>query len=440
MSFVKIKSLINRQLQGESGGVFRGMITLAMGAGLARIVGIASIPILTRLYSPDDYGVLAVYTSIVTVLVPILTFRYVTAIPLPKTDAMAFNLFVLCAKLIVLGTVLIALTLGLFGHTVLGWFSMEELAPYWWLIVIGVMGTASYELLSMWATRKKDYKVIAKTQFSQSLLGNLIKIGLGILAVKPLGLVFGQIVAQSGGIGSYIKNAIKDFRALRLGLINKKQWLLASYYQDFPKYRLPSQILMLLSVQAPVLMMAALHGKAETGQLGLAIMALSLPVSLVGGAMGRAYYAEVAAIGKSDFKKIWRLTVTVQKNLFAVGLPAAVLLMLLAEPAFAFFFGGEWVKAGLYASYFSIFTLLQFTSNPLVQVLNVVGSQFVFLMINVVRSVGYVFVYFIAQDFSLASNEFVILLASYLTVYYLIMTFLILLMVKQAAQGATNAR
>lgn len=136
------------------------MITLAMGAGLARIVGIASIPILTRLYSPDDYGVLAVYTSIVTVLVPILTFRYVTAIPLPKTDAMAFNLFVLCAKLIALGTLLIALTLGLFGHTVLGWFSMEELAPYWWLIAIGVMGTASYELFSMWATRKKDYKVI----------------------------------------------------------------------------------------------------------------------------------------------------------------------------------------------------------------------------------------------------------------------------------------
>lgn len=438
----KIKNLAHRQLQGEAGGVFRGMITLAMGAGLARILGIASIPILTRLYSPDDYGVLAVYTSIVAVLVPILTFRYVTAIPLPKTDAMAFNLFVLCAKLIAFGTLLIALALGLFGHTVLGWFSMEELAPYWWLIAIGVMGTATYELFSMWATRKKDYKVIAKTQFGQSLLGNVIKIGLGLLAIKPLGLVFGQIVAQSGGIGSYIKNAIKDFKSSWPSLSNKKQKLLASYYQDFPKYRLPSQFLMVLSAQAPVLMMASLYGKTQTGQLGLAMMALSLPVGLIGGAMGRAYYAEVAAIGKSDFQKIWRLTLTVQRNLFIVGLPAAIFLMLWAKPIFAFFFGTEWETAGLYASYFSIFTLLQFTSNPLVQVLNVVGSQVVFLLINIARTIGYIFIYYIANYLRLDDDGFVMLLASYLSLYYLVMTLLILLMVKQAAaqsKGNNNA-
>src|SRR5690554_3947217 len=378
----KIKNLAHRQLQGEAGGVFRGMITLAMGAGLARIVGIASIPILTRLYSPDDYGVLAVYTSIVTILVPILTFRYVTAIPLPKTDAMAFNLFVLCAKLIALGTLLIALTLGLFGHTVLGWFSMEELAPYWWLIAIGVMGTASYELFSMWATRKKDYKVIAKTQFSQSLLGNLVKIGLGIIALKPLGLVFGQIVAQSGGIGSFLKSAQKDFKKLYPLVSNKKQKLLASYYQDFPKYRLPSQFLMVLSVQAPVLMMAALYNKDITGQLSLAIMALSLPVGLIGGAMGRSYYAEIASIGKSDFNKIWRITLDVQKKLFAIGFPATLFLIAFAKPLFIFVFGAQWEVAGIYATYFAFFTLLQFTSNPLVQVLNVVGSQIVFLIIN----------------------------------------------------------
>src|SRR5690554_1775236 len=371
----KIKNLARRQLQGKSSGVFRGMITLTMGAGLARIVGIASIPILTRLYSPEDYGVLAVYTSIVAVLVPILTFRYVTAIPLPKTDAMAFNLFVLCAKLIALGTLLIALTLGLFGHTVLGWFSMEELAPYWWLIAIGVMGTASYELFSMWATRKKDYKVIAKTQFSQSLLGNLVKIGLGIIALKPLGLVFGQIVAQSGGIGSFLKSAQKDFKKLYPLVSNKKQKLLASYYQDFPKYRLPSQFLMVLSVQAPVLMMAALYNKDVTGQLSLAMMALTLPVSLIGNGISKAYYAEIAEIGKYQIEKIKKITFLIQKRLFFIGVPAAFLAYWKAEEFFVFVFGKDWVLAGKYAEILSPFVLLQFTSTPLVQVMNIVGSQ-----------------------------------------------------------------
>lgn len=422
---VKFKRLLNRQLQGESGNVFRGMLTLVMGAGLARIVGLASIPILMRLYSPEDYGVLAIYTSIVAVLVPILTLRYVTAIPLPKTDAMAFNLFVLCAKLIALGTLLIALTLGLFGHTVLGWFSMEELAPYWWLIAIGVMGTASYELFSMWATRKKDYKVIAKTQFSQSLLGNLVKVGLGIIALKPLGLVFGQIIAQSGGIGSFLKSALKDFKKLYPLVSNKKQKLLASYYQDFPKYRLPSQFLMVLSVQAPVLMMAALYDKEVTGQLSLAMMALSLPVGLIGGAMAKAYYAEIASLGKNNIDKIARLTFTIQKKLFVIGIPLAILVYLLSEMAFVMAFGEAWAKAGMFASMLAPFVLFQFTSSPLMEVINILGTQIVYLILHSLRIIGLIALYLYAYYFQLQEGNFVVVVSAYLSLFYLLASVLV---------------
>lgn len=432
MFIKKIKGYFNRQLSSESGNVFRGMLTLIMGSGLARIVGLASIPILTRLYSPEDYGVLAIYTSIVAVLVPILTLRYVTAIPLPKTDAMAFNLFMLCAKLILVGTLLISLVLGFFGETVLGWFSMQEFAHLWWLIAIGVMGTATYELFSLWATRKKDYKIIAKTQFTQSLTGNAVKIGLGLLSLKPLGLVIGQLVAQSGGVGGLFKNAYKDFKKLYPSLSIKKQKFVAKYYQEFPWFRLPSQFLMVLSAQAPILMMSTFYDKESTGQLGLAIMALSLPVGLIGGAMGKAYYAEIASIGKTDPEKIWQVTVNIQKKLFIVGLPAAVFLLFFAKPLFGFVFGGEWHTAGYYASILAFYTLLQFTSNPLVQVLNVVGSQFLFLLINVIRIIGYFFIYLLGFKVISDPSDFVIILSSYLTIYYLIMTFLIIIIVYKA--------
>jgi len=351
---------------------------------------------------------------------------------LPKTDAMAFNLFMLCAKLILVGTLLISLVLGFFGETVLGWFSMQEFAHLWWLIAIGVMGTATYELFSLWATRKKNYKVIAKTQFTQSLTGNAVKIGLGLLLLKPLGLIIGQLIAQSGGVGSLFKNAYKDFKKLYPSLSNKKQKFVAKYYQEFPWFRLPSQFLMVLSVQAPILMMLTLYDKESTGQLGLAIMALSLPVGLIGGAMGKAYYAEIASIGKTDPEKIWQVTVNVQKKLFIVGLPTAVFLLFFAKPLFGFVFGGEWHTAGYYASILAFYTLLQFTSNPLVQVLNVVGSQFLFLLINVIRIIGYFFIYLLGFKVISDPSDFVIILSSYLTIYYLIMTFLIIIIVYKA--------
>lgn len=404
----KIKNLAHRQLQGESGNVFRGMLTLIMGSGLARIVGLASIPILTRLYSPEDYGVLAIYTSIVAVLVPILTLRYVTAIPLPKTDAMAFNLFMLCAKLILVGTLLISLVLGFFGETVLGWFSMQEFAYLWWLIAIGVMGTATYELFSLWATRKKDYKVIAKTQFTQSLTGNVVKIGLGLLSLKPLGLVIGQLIAQSGGVGSLFKNAYKDFKKLYPSLSNKKQKFVAKYYQEFPWFRLPSQFLMVLSTQAPVVMMAALFATGPVGQFGLAKMALLMPSSLIGQAISKAYYAEVAAIGRRDYKKIKRLTWDVQKKLMLLGGPPMVVLAILAPWLFTFVFGEEWQTAGEYARVLAPYILLMLVSTPLVQVLNVVGSQFVFLMINISRVAGLLVLFILVKYFNLNAYEFVI--------------------------------
>src|SRR5690606_24586213 len=159
-------------------------------------------------------GVPAVDTSLVAVLVPVLTVRDVTGIPLPRTDAMAFSLLVWCATLFVFWTALMSIALAVCGRTSRSWFSMEELASYWWLIAIGVFGTDSYELFSMWATRKKSYKIIAKTQFSQSLLGNMVKIGLGLFSVKTLGLIVGQVIAQSGGIGGYLKGILKDFKDL----------------------------------------------------------------------------------------------------------------------------------------------------------------------------------------------------------------------------------
>src|SRR5690625_2842228 len=141
-----LKGKFQNLFSGESANVFRGMLTLFMGAGLARIIGIASIPILTRIYSPEYFGVLALYSSFISILAPTLTLRYVQAIPLPKTDVMAFHLFLLSSTLIFFGSLFTTLILIIFGKKILGWFNMETLMPWRWMIVIGAAGTATYEL------------------------------------------------------------------------------------------------------------------------------------------------------------------------------------------------------------------------------------------------------------------------------------------------------
>ncbi|WP_045368124.1 lipopolysaccharide biosynthesis protein [Vibrio campbellii] len=415
----------------EVASVFKGMFTLAKGAVFARIIGLVSIPVLTRIYSPEDYGVLALYTSLVAILAPILTLRYVQAIPLPKTDTIAINLFSVCLFLILVSSLSIAVLLFFFNEVILSWFDMGTLAPWWPIIVLGAAGTALYELFSLWATRKKQYKVIARTQISQSLFGNLAKISLGLLSLKPAGLLIGQFIAQSGGVGSFIKQSLPDFVSLRSNITRRRSAFISRYYHDFPLYRLPSQILMSISLQAPTLMMAALFSKESTGQLSLAMVALNLPITLIVRAVSKAYYAEISSIGKNHIDRIRSITFAVQKKLFLIGLPLTILTMLLAEHVFVIVFGSEWLKAGEMAAILAPFMLLQFTSLPLIEAINVVGSQLHFLILSIVRVLGLSIMFIGSVYFHVHESTFLIMLSAYLTLFYLFTSVFVILSMRK---------
>jgi O-antigen/teichoic acid export membrane protein len=248
------RRLRNRFFGGEAGHVFRGMATLAMGTGTARLVGLACIPLLTRIYTPSDYGVLAIFSSLVSVVAPILGLRYALAIPLPRTDGMAMNLMALSSVLLLVTGIVAILLLWLFGPIILTWISMEVLIPWRWLVVLGAMATALYETLSMWATRQRAYSVIARTQVTQSVLGEGVKLALGLLAFKPFGLLLGQIVSQSSGASAFLVQFRHVYKKNRVRIRYKRMAFLLHYYRSFPQYRLPSVVLLSLSVQAPLIL------------------------------------------------------------------------------------------------------------------------------------------------------------------------------------------
>lgn len=422
----RMSSLFARLFGGPASAVFRGMGTLALGTGAARVIGVASIPVLTRIYRPEDYGVLSIFTALVAMIVPVLTLRYGVAIPLPRQDGMAMNLMALSAALMLGMTLMVSLLLGIFGPVLLGQVLMEVLAPYWWLIALGILGTGSYELLSLWATRRRAYRIIAQTQVTQSALSVVIKVGLGLLAFKPMGLLIGQVVAQSGGIGSFITRFWVDFRRIAGMISLRRMGFVARYYRGFPIYRLPSQFLLVFSMQAPFLFTATLYGAETTGQLGLAMMALALPINLLGQSVGNAYYAEISQLSRKAPKKILEITKSVQKRLFMMGIPPTLVIMIFGPDLFRLAFGEIWSVAGLFASVLSIYLLLQFTSAPLIQVLNVFNKQRLFLAINVARSIMLILMFSVFQIADFPATQFIIAYSGMMTFFYLWISYLII--------------
>jgi len=385
MKFPRIRE---RLFGGESGKVFRGMATLALGTGSARVIGLASIPLLTRIYSPKDYGLLSVFAALVAIISPILSGRYVLAITLPRRDAAALNLLALSLLLSIGTCISVGFAFWLFSPIILEWLSMQALLPWWWLVVLAAFAAATYESLSMWATRSRAYSVIAKTQVTQAVLGETTKLVLGLLSLKPLGLLLGQLVSQCAGTGTLLRHFQADFRKGRRHLKRKRMLFLARYYRGFPLYRLPAVVVLALSVQAPLLLTAALFDPETTGQLGMALMALALPVGILADNMGRAYFAEISRIGKRDPKSVRRLTRATIRRAFIISLPPAAVLLLAGKELFSFAFGPRWEAAGLFASILSVYMLAQFMQRATAAYLmSLYDGQKELLILNIQRLV-----------------------------------------------------
>lgn len=412
-----------------SGGVFRGMATLAQGTGGAQLIAVAAVPILTRLYSPEDFGVLAVFVAIVSIFAPVVTLRYVLALPLFRHDGMAMNLLILSLGLMLGLSALLGFALWTWGAPLFALFSANLLAPWWWLIVFGVLGTAAYDMFAMWGTRQRAYRLIAQTSLTQSAAGATIKIVLGLLSLQPLGLLIGHVMAQAAGFGRLLTGFRNELRAnlhyVRLSRIRIVAWR----HRGFPIWRLPSQFLMAFSMQAPLLFVSALYDGGTAGQFALAMTAIALPMNLVGRATSQAYYGEAAAVHR-DPEKLWHMSLSVQLRLALFAVPSTAMLFFAAEPLFALVFGDEWRQAGRFTSILAIFLLLQFTSAPLVQALNIFDKQGFFLFVNLFRVAGLITIYGVALNEAWVPENFVWAISAFLSIFYAGMSVYILLIIR----------
>lgn len=433
LTFIKQKLFNSSNKQSHEGAIFRNMMKLITGDGIARVIGLATVPIITRLYLPEHMGVLSVFTSLVALMAPFGTFRYSLAIPLPKNDGSAFNISVLSFVLLSITTLFLFFIFMFFGKGILIFFSMDQITFYWWLVPIAFAGTGLYELLSSWAIRKKEFNPLAKTKVWQKIIGDVFKVLFGFIGIRPLGLLIGYIFNQAGGIIRLFKDFKKYFTDNIRHISRKRIIFFSKRYSDFPKYRIPSQFLLNLSAKAPLLYFAWHFGADTTGQIGLATMMISLPISLIGYTTGKAYYAEIATIGKGMPEKIFKITKNVVRKLFLFSTIPFLVILFLGPLIFEIVFGIKWHEAGIFASILSPYLLTQFIYSPISEgILSVFEKQSMVLLIEISRVLMTFFVFFISFSMKWTPNYTLILYSIGLSLHYFFATYLVFWIIKRA--------
>ncbi len=348
-----------RRLRPSSGFV-RSVSVLASGTAAAQVIVVLASPLLTRLYTPDDFGVLAVFTAVLGLLSVVASLRYQLAIPLPDSEDDALAVAAL-GLLIVLGMALSsALVVALMGERIAFWFNTPALAPYVWLVPVGLFLTGVYQVLKYWAIRAEAYPLIARTRLTQAtgMVGvQILGHGLG-----PVALLLGRVVGQSAGILSLTRSAFAP-RLRRVALLRPAQLgAVGRHFRKFPLLSTWTGLSSSAGVNLPPLLIAMLLGAAPAGIYALTHRVLSQPMTVIGKAVGDVFYRR--AVGAYAQGDLGRTVETVYATLVALCLPPAVTVFLVAPTAFEWIFGADWAVAGEVARWMMPWLFCQLVVGP----------------------------------------------------------------------------
>lgn len=361
----------------------RAVGMLAGSAVLGHGLTAAVLPVLSRIYSPGDFSVLAVFASLASVLSVVAALRFDIAIPIPREDADALSLLALSVVLAcAISSLLLVVALG-WSPWIARQLGQSQLEPYLSLLPLAVLSACCYSALQSWFVRDRGFSILARSRIAQSAASAGTQVGLGYAAVAPLGLLVGYVVNTAMACltlgGLLIHGRGREFRdAFSLSRMHG----VFRDYSRFPKYSTLEAICNNGSVHLPIIMVAAIAAGPEAGYIALAMTLMQAPMSLVGSAIGQVYLSRAAEEHRAG--RLPGLTTETISYLFKTGVGPLVAAGVIAPFVFEFVFGAGWERAGQLVAWMTPWFVLQFLAVPIAMSLHVTGHQRRALLLQVV--------------------------------------------------------
>lgn len=340
----------------------RDLLTLLGGTALAQAIPLMAAPFLARLYTPEQFGALALLLAIANPISLVVCGRYELAVTIPREDERAGVLvrlgsLVAIASTVVLGGLIVLFRIplsGLLGGS--GAMMSLVLAP----VLFGMMG--AFQPLNNWLIRRQAFRAMGMNKMVQTSVITMVSMGLGWGSVHH-----GLCMAYIAGWAAYLGVGLLQARqhGFRFGPLDPAALLQAGRdHLDFPLYNALPALLHTATLSIPVLFMVRTFGEEATGQLNLCRQTVFLPVTFFATTWMQVY------MQRASRSIIERHAVLpgLRKGLLVLASAALVIaaVLLLAGPVlFGWVFGPAWTEAGVYARWMAVSIAMQFIVTPL---------------------------------------------------------------------------
>jgi O-antigen/teichoic acid export membrane protein len=335
--------------------------------------------VLARIFSPEAYGGLAIFTSVTGVIVTVAALRYDVAIMLPKTDDEARVLYRLASRSILVVTLLATVALV----SASPWVAdlTGDVALSRWLVLGGLSAyfLAQINALTYWFNRRTHYRTIAGNKMQQSLVTSGGQIGLGLAGLRSTGgLLLGLLLGQAWAWARLHRRATELRTPVPAETPTMRQ--MARRYRRMPLLNGPAALVDAVRLNGINLLVAA-YAVSSLGQFSMAWRLLQVPLMVINGAIQQVVFQRLSTAVPGELTRLVRSSV---RRAVVIGALPFVAIWVLSPWLFPFALGDQWGPAGYFARALTPWLFMQLITSPISTVFVVAEKQQRMLVFSVV--------------------------------------------------------
>lgn len=367
-----------------SGDFKQKVIQVASGAVLGQGLVILSTPVLTRLYTTEQFGDWTLFTFTLGIVAAVGAWRLESALPIPKDEGEAQTVLGLCLTVVLFNALLLSGLILVLGKPFTAWLRAPGLFRYLWLLPLALIGEGFTRVLMQWALRVGAFKEVARVRFSKGAAQVLLQ----IVCFKTGS--FGLLLGDTGG---RLSGCLRLGGVPVRGGVRTSQWRLRdmmamlSRFRRFPLLGNATTFVNMLNRMLPAMLIARYFGRADVGLYGLAFRVMALPGTFIAEAVAQVYLSEFARIHREDPGALMTIFWATIRRMLIMGLPAVGLIVLLGPFAIRLVYGEAYAEAGVLLALMAPMILLDIVSYCVGSTLDILERQDLTLVRELLRMV-----------------------------------------------------
>lgn len=364
----------------------RHVLIVMAGTALSHALPVLASPILTRIFSQEQFGVFTLYYSTSNIFALLATLRYEMAIILPEKKKEAFNIFGLSLIIAIATTVISIPIVYLLRFNLAVWFHEPEVVHYFLFIPVSVLCTGFYMSGYYWLLRHKQFKKVAVARFVQNFIWVSASILLGFYGWINGGLIYGLIAGQllSALLVMVWMLVEKEKSEMKIDRALIKE--LAIRFKNFPGINALHALVDAVQLNGITYLLSVFYGNGILGLYAIAFRTLRAPLAMVGSAMSQVLYQRFSEAHNTN-QPMKPLVWNSVRTLFFIGIIPFILLFFAGPWLFKLAFGNEWEVAGRYAQILTPWLFFNFILSPISQLPNVLQRQSKYFLLTLLANI-----------------------------------------------------